>query len=322
VPLRPLTAGVAALLAAGMITSACSGASAVRDATPTTAHATAGPDEHAERRVPGVAGNKVTVVAVGDIACTPGSATTSTTCRQAETAKLADQLDPDAVLALGDLQYEVGALRAFRHSYDDSWGALKSITYPVPGNHEYKTNGASGYYTYFQKRQPGAPGYYSTNLGKWRVYALNSNCTEIDCGKQKEWLVADIKDHPRSCSLFTMHFPRYSSGEHGSQSSVRDLFRIAFRKDVDLVLAGHDHHYERFRPMNHRGKVVKNGVTSFVSGGGGRSHYRATGDVHGSAYFDDDTFGVLRLKLKPDSFDYGFRGIDGSSQDNGSRSCH
>jgi 3',5'-cyclic AMP phosphodiesterase CpdA len=310
VPARSLVTAVASLMAAVAVTAACSNAGPAAATRP-----------EAQERVQGVTGKRIEVVAVGDIACPPKAATTATTCRQAETAALAKKLDPDAVLALGDLQYEVGALRAFRHSYDESWGAVKSITYPVPGNHEYNTDGAPGYYTYFKKRQPGAPGYYATNLGKWRVYGLNTNCTDIDCDKQRSWLVDDIKDHPRTCSLFTMHFPRYSSGEHGSQSSVRPLFRIAYRKHVDLVLAGHDHHYERFRPMNHRGKVVDNGVTSFVSGGGGKSHYRATGDITGSAFVEDDTFGVLRLVLKPDSFSYGFRGIDGSSKDNGSRSC-
>jgi hypothetical protein len=310
-------------VAAAALTAGCADApaSAVRGGSSTvTEHRT--PDRvTAAARVPGVAGKRIEVVAVGDIACPPGDAVTETACRQGDTADLATQIDPDAVLGLGDLQYEIGALSAFRHSYDDSWGDLKRITYPVPGNHEYKTDGASGYYTYFQKRQPGAPGYYATNLGKWRFYGLNSNCGKIDCDKQVTWLLDDIKDHPRTCSLFTMHFPRYSSGPHGSQRSVRRFFRIALRKNVDLVLAGHDHDYERFRPMNNKGQVVKNGVTSFVSGGGGKSHYNAKGDVTGSAYVDDDTFGVLRLVLKPDSFSYGFRGIDGSSEDNGQRSC-
>jgi hypothetical protein len=102
---------------------------------------------------------------------------------------------------------------------------------------------------------------------------------------------------------------------------MRPFFRVAFRHHVDLVLAGHDHDYERFRPMNHKGELRKRGVSEFVSGGGGRSHYPADGDVRGSAYVDDNTFGVLRLVLRPKSFDYGFRGIDGTHQDAGSRSC-
>jgi acid phosphatase type 7 len=322
-PSRSLVLPAASLLSVVLL-AACSGSgsgsrSADRpEAAELSAHRTA---PAGSTRVEGVKGKRVEVVAVGDIACAPGSAVTRTLCRHAETARLTSRIGPDAVLALGDLQYEVGARRAFRSSYDKSWGELKPITYPVPGNHEYKTEGAAGYYAYFKGRQPGAPGYYATNLGKWRLYALNGSCVEISCRKERRWLVENIKDHPRDCSLLTVHFPRYSSGEHGSQPAMRPFFRIAFRNRVDVVLAGHDHHYERFRPMNHRSNLRRNGVVSFVSGGGGKSHYAASGDVKGSAYVEDDTFGVLRLLLKPDSFSHVFRGIDGSRQDAGERSC-
>ena len=318
-PARSLV--LASLLSATLLT-ACAGAESGPSAGPDAAELSAQPTSTVgSTRVEGVKGRRVEVVAVGDIACAPGAAVTRITCRHGETARLTSRIDPDAVLALGDLQYEVGARRAFRRSYDESWGGLKPITYPIPGNHEYKTEDAAGYYAYFKGRQPGAPGYYATNLGRWRLYALNGSCEEISCRKEREWLVKDIQDHPRDCSLLTVHFPRYSSGEHGSEPAMRPFFRIAFRNRVDVVLAGHDHHYERFRPMNHRSKLRKNGVVSFVSGGGGKSHYRASGNVKGSAYVDDDTFGVLRLVLKPDSFRHVFRGIDGSRQDAGRRSC-
>ncbi len=316
----PLATVLVSSLAAALITAVGAEAPATAMRTPPLpAHRSA--DGTTDQRVAGVKGKRVEVVAVGDIACAPGTTATATVCRQADTAELAQRIDPDAVLALGDTQYDVGALYAYRHSYADSWGQLKKITYPVPGNHEYITDGASGYYTYFKHRQPGAPGYYATNLGRWRMYGVNGNCSEIDCDAEAAWLRDDLSEHPRACSLFTMHFPRYSSGEHGSQTSMRRFFRIAFRHRVDVVLAGHDHHYERFLPMNHKGQLRRRGVTSFVSGGGGRSHYSADGDVKGSAFVEDHTFGVLRLVLRPSSFRYGFRGIDGSRQDNGTRAC-
>ena len=317
---RPKTAVVATFATAALLTSAFSGAPATAQRTGEQATGRA-VTTSAAPRVPGVDGKNIEVVAVGDLVCPPGAEVTATTCRHEDTARVTEKIDPDAVLVLGDTQYDTGALRAYRRSYDESWGAFKGITYPAPGNHEYKTEGAEGYYTYFRKRQPGAPGYYATNLGRWRMYGLNSNCSEIDCDKQLRWLVQDIKDHPRTCSLFTMHHPRYSSGEHGSDGSMRQFFRVAFRNQVDLVLAGHDHHYERFRPMNHQGELRKRGVTEFVSGGGGKSHYAADGDVKGSAFVENDTFGVLRLVLSPDSFRYEFRGVDGSTQDEGTQTC-
>ena len=264
----------------------------------------------------------VVVVAAGDIACPPSAPVTKTRCKQGRTAKLASKLAPDAVLALGDLQYESGTLSHFRRSYDKSWGKLRGITYPVPGNHEYRTAGASGYYSYFKGRQPGAPGYYAFNLRGWRVYALNSNCSEINCAKQYEWLKKDLKARPRDCSLFAMHHPRYSSGrEHGSNTSMSRFFAIAKDHDVETIVAGHDHHYERFRRMNASGDLDTDGVLSFVSGAGGKSLY-GLGDVEdGSAYRLSGHFGVLRLALFPDRFRFAFKDVNGSTPDRGRRSC-
>ena len=315
-------ATAASLLTAALLTAACStgeggGVSA------TSARTSSGDttDTSDVRRVDDVGGERVEVVAVGDIACPPGARATRTTCRQGRTAALTKRIDPKAVLALGDLQYEEGTLRAFRKSYDRSWGDLRSITYPTPGNHEYRTAGANGYYTYFARRTPDSPGFYAFDLGRWRAYSVNGNCSEISCDRQAALLRNDLEENPRRCSLIATHFPRYSTGEHGNSQFMERFHRIALRHRVDLVLAGHDHHYERYRPMNNRGDVVERGVVQFVSGGGGKSHYAADGRATGSAYVEDDTFGVLRLVLRPDSYRYGFRGIDGSRQDNGTRDC-
>ena len=271
---------------------------------------------------PAAATEKIVVVAVGDIACRPGATVTRTACRQARTAKLARSLEPDAVLALGDLQYESGTLRDFRGSYDKTWGRLLGKTYPIPGNHEYRTPGARGYYTYFEDRQPGKPGYYAFNLGRWRVYALNSNCGEITCGLQYRWLKRDLAAKPRACSIFTMHHPRFSSGvEHGSDSDMARFFSIAVANDVEMVLAGHDHAYERFKRMRAGGAVDKSGVMSFVSGAGGKSAYDFGEVVKGSAYRLSGRFGVLRLALSEDRFTFSFRDIDGTVKDRGERSC-
>jgi 3',5'-cyclic AMP phosphodiesterase CpdA len=266
--------------------------------------------------------DRVVVVAVGDIACRPGVKPTATRCQQAATAELAAALDPDAVLALGDNQYEAGSLRDYRRSYARSWGDLRGRTYPIPGNHEYKTAGASGYYTYFAARQPGAPGYYAFDLADWRVYALNSNCSEIRCRKEYAWLRRDLRAHPRTCSLFTMHHPRFSSGrEHGSNPGMSRFLRIAQNHDVDLVLAGHDHDYERFRRMTADGTVDRNGVLSIVSGAGGKSLYPFAETVDGSAYRQADSFGVLRLALRARTFRFAFKDVDGTTPDAGTRAC-
>ena len=95
------------------------------------------------------------VAAAGDIACSSSSSNfnggngTSDKCRQKYTSDLLVNAGLAAVLPLGDTQYESGTLSGFQKSYQLSWGRVKSITRPAPGNHEYKTTNAAGYFDYF-----------------------------------------------------------------------------------------------------------------------------------------------------------------------------
>ena len=151
------------------------------------------------------------VAAAGDIACGAGSSGAS--CSQSQTAWLVDRGGYAAVLALGDLQYENGALADFRTFYDASWGAFKSTTHPAAGNHEYNTPSAAGYYGYFGKRAGDASrGYYSFRIGTWHLIALNSNCARVGgCGPgspQERWLRADLAAHRGACTLAYWHHPR------------------------------------------------------------------------------------------------------------------
>lgn len=268
------------------------------------------------------------VVAVGDIACPPGSTVTKRTCRQAKTAAAALSLAPDRVIALGDEQYQKGRYRAFTHSYAKSWGKLLSITWPVVGNHEYYTSGAAGYYRYFAQRQPGAPGYYVQVLNGWRLYFLNSNCGEIDCAAERVWLTRDMDAHsPASasnptCSLIAMHHPRFSSGgEHGSSRAMKPFWDIAYAHGADVALAGHDHDQERFEPMTPAGALdPAHGIQEFVSGGGGRSLYPKGTPVPGSAYFRSG-FGVLELTLQPGAYSWRFLTPKLRVRDSGSAAC-
>lgn len=262
------------------------------------------------------------VVAVGDIACPPGVAPSPGSCRQQDTADLARSLQPEAVLALGDLQYETGSHSAFQNSYDESWGSLKPLTYPVPGNHEYRTAGAEGYYQYFGGQRGAAPGYYSAQLGAWRAYFLNTNCDRVDCAAQREWLRAELANQPARCSLFAMHHPRFSSGEHGSQRFTRSFLRIGYQNGLDLALGGHDHHYERFRRLDADGRRdAGHGFFQFVSGAGGKSHYDADPPRAGSAFRNDTAFGVLSLRLGADKFRYAFKTVGGRTPDAGVHYC-
>jgi hypothetical protein len=263
----------------------------------------------------------VTVVAVGDIACPPGRRATATSCRQGATRRVASVLAPAKVIALGDNQYQKGSYYGFTHSYARSWGKLRSITWPVPGNHEYYTAGARGYYRYFKYRQPGSPGYYRRELNGWQLYFLNSNCGKIDCNAEQAWLDRQMAAHPSTCSLIAFHHPRFSSGEHGSNASMRRFWDVAYQHDTDVALSGHDHDYERFAPMTPDGQVVPGrGIQQFVSGGGGRSLYPQTTTTPGSQLFLG-TFGVLALSLQPSGYSWEFRDAADVVRDSGSARC-
>jgi hypothetical protein len=262
------------------------------------------------------------VVADGDIACPPGGTVTTTTCRDAATASLARSYSPRWVFALGDLQYETGRLEDFRNVYHKTWGQFLSITKPIPGNHEYETPGAAGYYGYFQN-QTTAPGYYAFTLGNWRVYALNSNCANVSCSREAAWLDADMTANPHNCTAVLMHEPLYSStlGTAGTPY-VRPFWRIARAHRAELVLAGHAHNYERFRKMDAYGNATSTGLASFVAGAGGRSLTRTPSTrVPGSVVFDNHRAGVLALKLGAVRYGWQYKTIDGRVVDSGIENC-
>lgn len=323
------------LLAAGCTTAGESpGPSAA--APPTTPGATAAPraassksSAPARAAVPGVV-----VAAAGDIACDPkhaaykGGAGTPTECRQGATSDLVLAMKPAKVLVLGDIQYEVGRLAAFQESYDKSWGRFKKNSLPAPGNHEYGTGVTRGYFEYFgPKYGTKRKSWYSTDVGGWHVISLNSNCAQIGgCQKgsaQEKWLRADLAASKAKCTLAIMHHPRWTSGLHGNSTQVDGLWRTLAEAGADVVLAGHDHHYERLAPLDAAGRVDEaKGMRSFVVGTGGRSLYPSFGRATGSEVRDSQTFGVLKLTLSPASYAWEFVAVPGESfTDSGSGSC-
>ena len=296
----------------------------------------------------------VVVVAVGDIAC--GQATPPTAkCHQMSTARLAEEVEPDAVLLLGDTQYECGDLADFEAFFDPSWGRLKAVTHPAIGHHEYAVNveiedeavpcadpvrGAPGYWSYFGDAatplEPGCRldclGYYSFNLGTWHVIALNSVCQRgggCEAGSaQERWLRADLAASSAPCTLAYMHDPRFNSGRSGDDPDMEPFWQALFDFGADLVLAAHDHHYERFAPLDPEGRMdPERGLRSFIVGTGGRSHLKLPPERHpASEAADDTTFGILRLDLHDGWYEWAFIPvIDGSPTaftDHGSARCH
>lgn len=263
----------------------------------------------------------VEIAAAGDIACQPPYDVTVLTCQHAATAGLISSYPVDAVLPLGDTQYESGLLGDYQQSYDPTWGAFKAKTYPAIGNHEYRDPGAQGFLSYFGTRVPNSRVWYARNVGTWRVYLLNSNCDQIDCAAEVRWLRRDIAAHPRRCSLAAMHHPRFSSGEHGNSQMAARLWPTLDKKQVDLVLASHDHDYERFAPMHTSGAVSASGLRSFVVGTGGKSLRGFGPPEPGSRYRYAGGFGVLFLTLGDGSYTWRYRTTAGTTLDSGTATC-
>ena len=274
------------------------------------------------------------IMATGDIACEPehpafnNGQGTANECRQLHTSDIIVSTDPDAVLLLGDSQYFFGELSAYLQSYDPSWGRVKSITKPSPGNHEYFTPAAVGYYDYFGTTAGDRTmGYYSFNLGSWHLISLNSNCIDVGgCGPgspQAIWLENDLLSNPADCTLAYWHNPRFSSGFHGSDVTFDEFWRILYQNNADVVLVGHDHNYERFAPQDPDAVSDAQGIRQFVVGTGGKDLRPINLLVANSEVFESETFGVLELTLHQSSYDWEFIAEVGETfTDSGTANCN
>jgi hypothetical protein len=235
------------------------------------------------------------------------------------TAKLLDGIS-GTVFNAGDNAYDSGSFTEYTNCYDPTWGRHKSRTKPSPGNHEYGTSGAAGYFQYFNN----PPAYYAYNLGAWRIYSLNSEVDVSSSGSQATWLQSDLAANPKQCVLAYWHKPRWSSGStHGSTSNMQAIWQILYNAGAEVVVSGHEHNYERFAQMNASGATVSQGMREFVVGTGGIGHYGFGSALASSEVRNSTAFGVLKLTLHSSSYDWQFVPVAGSTfTDSGSAKCH
>ncbi len=267
----------------------------------------------------------VVIAAAGDIS-------DAVIARQQKTSDLIFGKGYDGVLLLGDNQYESGALSDYNKYFEPTWGRFKSITYPVPGNHEYGTSNASGYFSYFGSRAGEATkGYYSFDLGDWHLIGLNTNdnnCGFVSCdasSAQVAWLKADLAQSTKKCTLAFWHHPRFNSGAaHGNFVGAQAIWDALYAAGADVVLNGHEHIYERFDPQDPSAVAdAQKGIRQFTVGTGGREVYSVGTVRPNSAVRRNDTYGILKMRLKVDSYDWEFVPIDGSTfSDSGTGQCH
>ncbi len=265
------------------------------------------------------------VAAAGDVACDPEAPARPGECADADTARLLE--GADLVLMLGDGQYPDGALERYQKGYGRTWGGYRDRTRPVPGNHEYGTPGARGYFAYFgELAGPPGLGYYAFEAGGWLFLALNSNCWAVGgCGPespQHRWLEERLAASRARCVLAYWHHPLFTAGRYTGYEPVRPWWELLSRHGAAVVLTAHDHNYQRFPPLDEHGRPSVRGVRQFVVGTGGRNLYRARrhGPVQPEA-LRDDRFGVLRLQLLPGRYRWAFTATDGAVLDSGAAAC-
>ena len=297
------------------------------------------PRAHATVRAPVIA-------AVGDIACKDPPKNNRKVCRYDDTAATIGRGNYDAFLALGDIQYEYGRYQDFLENYDVYFHGLRPITYPVPGNHDYGTADAAGYFRYFGAIARSHTGYYSYDLGAWHIIALNSqlcpapykNYDVTPCGPgdpQYDWLAADLAPNDAECTLAYWHHPRvawikYLNADWNDEGELRmaPMWDLLYANGADVVLTGHEHFYQRWYPMDANLNLDReHGIVQFIAGGGGESlqpvgswNFRP---ANVAASFGGG-YGFLRLRLRAHGYDWRYMPAQGQPVyiDEGSRACH
>ena len=235
--------------------------------------------------------------------------------------------NPDLVLYLGDV-YETGTPMEFDNWYGGpsvDYGRFRDITNPAVGNHEYIGTTAPGYDYYWDN----VPHYYSYTIGSWHFISLDSTGTgqfnQTTLGSaQVTWLANDLAGDTSTCTLAYFHHPVYSIGPQGNTTRMNTIWSMLADAGVDIVLTGHDHDYQRWRPLNGTGTPATLGVTEFVVGTGGHGIQAfATTDSRFAKGADKTPYalGALQLSLVAGSADYQFINAAGLPLDSGNVSC-
>lgn len=261
------------------------------------------------------------VSVAGDIACgtridayNDGNGTV-TQCRQKYTSDLV--LDSDAVWTLGDHVYSTAWLSQLRTAYGPTWGRMKAVTYPTPGDHDYGKIDGKGYFAYFGRRP-----YYSFKMGGWRVFSLNSEISHSARSAQVRWLKGKLSRTKTDCIAAYWSTPRWTSGRKApGDASFGPFWRALYAAHADLVLAGDTHNYERFAPQTPTGERSRDGIREFVVGTGGRN-LDGFPHVAPNSQARKKAFGVLRLRLFRHSYRWRFVDQHERIRDRGHAHCN
>jgi 3',5'-cyclic AMP phosphodiesterase CpdA len=245
------------------------------------------------------------------------------------TARLLDAIE-GTIFTTGDNAYPRGSSESFEECYGETWGRhLDRTRFPVAGNHDWDTADAAGYASYFgATARPEGTTWYAAQLGEWRLIVLDSNCAAVGgCGEgsaQLDWLEAELRENPAVCTIALWHHPRFSSGRYGDDPATDQFWRALEAAGTELVLTGHDHHYERFAPQNASGVAdADRGIRQIVVGTGGAPLREVVREAPNSEVRAGDTYGVLRLELAEGTYAWSFVPVAGQTfTDAGTGTCH
>lgn len=235
------------------------------------------------------------------------------------------------VFTVGDNAFDSGTIAEYRACYDPSWGAFRDRTRPAAGNRDYLTPGAAGYFAYFGAAAgPATKGYYAYNLGSWRIYVLNSNCSKIGgCGvgsPQERWLRSDLRAHPSACIGAYWQAARFSSGRFLDDVRMQPFWKDLYTHGAEFVINGHDHNYQRYAPLTPTGAPDPvHGIREFVVGTGGNGHtaLRDSASAAKREAATDQAYGVLRITLHATGYEWQFLSTAKVQfDDSGAQSCH
>ncbi|MBK5289752.1 MAG: metallophosphoesterase [Acidimicrobiia bacterium] len=250
----------------------------------------------------------VTLAATGDLG--------SSTKELMPVARQIDALQPEYVLALGDLVYPDGQVSGFSGFFTETWGPFLGRVIATPGNHDYHTPDARGFFDSFPQAE-----YFARDLrlNGWRIYVLNC---EVDCGEgsaQSKFVADDIAAHPNRHRFAIVHRPRFTSSQHGDDDDLTEIWTTLAADGGEFMLAGHNHVYERFDSMTGTGTVSSDGMRQFVVGTGGNELY-SFDDLHvGEQFRDNEHHGVLWMTLGADDYSWKFLATDGATIDAGTQ---
>lgn len=225
-------------------------------------------------------------------------------------ADLVKSWSPDLVITTGDNNYPDGTAAtidgnigqyyaSFIYPYSGAYGSgspNENRFFPSLGNHDTRTADGGPYLDYFTL--PGNERYYHFVRGPVHFFAVNSTLDEVDGrtagSTQGQWLEDALAASESPWNVVYFHHPPYSSSNHGSTTALQWPFK---EWGASVVLAGHDHAYER---------IIRDGFPYFVNGLGGASKYSFGSPIAGSVVRYNADYGAQLVEATATTLTFKF----------------